>query len=396
MADLAASDVTITLDPRNRYTLGKLKMSQGSLVFGDGALTYPAGGVPMPAVGSFGMNKEVSMFDIVDASGDGYIHRYDQANRKLKFFTQAPPIVYEEAHVVASNKVTLDYPAAAILSVSMADHAIHMIDIDDTLAATYEAQLDTAIAWGSRTTLKIAATPADGVTIYVTYITQAWKEVFDNRTREADMVTATHVAKPAKVLCFIESCNCKVAAGTSKMSKPGYIRAGDAPDTTEVEIDWTDGGESDKTTLTFKDTDLVTHLDITYIELPSSGFLSSRMVEDEDCAIGGDVGASAYPMLFPCFGGGIPDYTAANEEAPYTMAMLRDDAVATAREFKINYGLQKTLVGTTLQIKSTASDAVSLTYIKGVVGEIPSLVPLELPDGEIIQATALKFMAWGA
>jgi|LGOV01.1.fsa_nt_gb hypothetical protein len=395
MADLTSSDVIVTMHPGDRNILGKLRMNIGSMAFGDSAKTYPFGGIPLPAIGQLGLNKGIKALDIVASIGCGYEFRHDKANGKIKLFGPAPPIVYEEAQTITGNAITLDYPAAAILSISYTDNAIDMIDISDTLAASGEAQLAATIAWGERTTINFSATPADDVVVYVTYITQAWKEVFDNRLRIADMATATHVAKPAKVLCFIESCNCKDTGGDSVMSKPGYIRGGDAAATTEAEIDWTDSGESDKTTLTFAAGDAVTHIDITYIELPATGFLASRMVEDEDCAIAAEVGASAYPMLFPCFGGGLPDYTAANEEAPYTMAMLRGDAIGTIREFKIDFGFQKTLVGTPLTINSTASDAVSLTYMWGIPTEIPKLVPLEIVDGTIIDATVLEFMAWG-
>jgi hypothetical protein len=184
MANLAASDVTITLDPRNRYTLGKLKMSQGSLAFGDGALTYPNGGIPMPAVGGFGMNKEVSMFDIVDASGDGLIYRYDQANRKIKMFVKAPPIVYEEVVTVTSDVGYLKYPAAHIEYVSDGSDDYRVIPGGLTPTAKFVAvdmgfSLTTGVLTrGQRTKLTFLA--ADTVTsCTVSYITQAWKEIAD-------------------------------------------------------------------------------------------------------------------------------------------------------------------------------------------------------------------------
>jgi len=89
MAYLTASDITVTLDPRDRHILGKIKMSEGSITFGDGALTYPTNGIPMPAIGNFGMNKEVVALAIVDDSAEGLVYRYNQANRKIKIFTSS-------------------------------------------------------------------------------------------------------------------------------------------------------------------------------------------------------------------------------------------------------------------------------------------------------------------
>jgi len=118
MTALVATDVTVSLNTRDRHNLGSLRMSRGSIAFGDGALTYPYGGVPMPVIGKFGMNREVSEMNITDASGAGYEFRYDQSNRKLKLFAQAPPVVYEEKHQAAAYTITLDYPAAFIINVA--------------------------------------------------------------------------------------------------------------------------------------------------------------------------------------------------------------------------------------------------------------------------------------
>lgn len=185
MANLASSDVTITLDPRDRYTLGRLTMSQGSIGYGDGALAYPNGGVPMPAVGYFGMNREVSMLDIVDDTSDGIIYKYDQANRKVKMFVKAPPIVYEEVVTVTTNVGYLKYPAAHIEYVTDDTDDYRVIPGGLTPTAKFVAvdmgfNLTTGVLTrGQRTKLTFLA--ADTVTsCKVSYITQAWKEVADN------------------------------------------------------------------------------------------------------------------------------------------------------------------------------------------------------------------------
>ena len=116
MAAITSSDVTITLNARNRHILGKLRMSNGSMAFGDGTTTYASGGVSMPVIGVFGMNKEVSELIITDSSTgssgtDGIIYKYDQANRKIRMFLKAPAIVHEE--VVAVSTISASFVASS-------------------------------------------------------------------------------------------------------------------------------------------------------------------------------------------------------------------------------------------------------------------------------------------
>jgi len=84
MADIAASDVTVTSLPtdRNRLTT-RLKMNIVTIAFGNTSLTVPSGGgIPMPAIGLFGMLKFIRGLIII--AGDGLItYSYDRAANKL-------------------------------------------------------------------------------------------------------------------------------------------------------------------------------------------------------------------------------------------------------------------------------------------------------------------------
>lgn len=85
MADLAATNVTVTVNLKDKLTSGKKHRIQGTLTFGDGALTYPAGGVPLPAFGTFGMKRNLDMLILTDgASGNGLLWKYDVTNNKLR------------------------------------------------------------------------------------------------------------------------------------------------------------------------------------------------------------------------------------------------------------------------------------------------------------------------
>ena len=185
MANLASTDVTVTIAQANRHILGKIKMAEGTVAFGDGALTYPNGGVPMPAIGNFGMNKELSSLNIMDSSADGLIYKYDQDNHKIKIFTPAPPIVFEEVVTVTANIGYLKWPAAHIEYVTNDTNDFRVIPGGVTpttgmVAVDMGFNLTTGVLTrGQRCKLTFLA--GDTVTFCkVSYITQAWKEVGDN------------------------------------------------------------------------------------------------------------------------------------------------------------------------------------------------------------------------
>ena len=92
MTALASTDVTVTMNARDRDIghkgLDKF-MGIASIVFGDGALTYPTGGVPLPAIGNFGLQRQVDIGIIEPPYGDGYVYKYDRTNHKILIYTAA-------------------------------------------------------------------------------------------------------------------------------------------------------------------------------------------------------------------------------------------------------------------------------------------------------------------
>ncbi|MBU0906689.1 MAG: hypothetical protein KKE05_00870, partial [Nanoarchaeota archaeon] len=208
----------------------------------------------------------------------GYSFQFDYTNNKVKVFSPAPPIVIEEQHTIASNQITLNYPAAAILNMASATATQQLIEPSDTLAAN-EVQLAAAMSAGARPTFTFHS--ATSGVIKTTYITQAWLEVWQNRVVSQAVVTATHVADTSEVLCFVES---MLAAGSTPSSRPKYLRGGDAADTLECEVDFSDSAAAvpGDTTFTFNATDAITGITYTGIKLPTSGFLKERFIEDED------------------------------------------------------------------------------------------------------------------
>jgi len=91
MTELASSDVSVDVAPDKRdFAHGAIQknMTIADVTFGDGSLTYPAGGVPLPAMGRFGFQREVQIALIEEAPDNGFRYKYDRANNKIKIFTQ--------------------------------------------------------------------------------------------------------------------------------------------------------------------------------------------------------------------------------------------------------------------------------------------------------------------
>ncbi len=70
MADLAASDVTITINSLKVHN--DRRYANVTIAFGDGALELPTSGVPLPAIANFGFIKKldyVNLYQSVDSAG---------------------------------------------------------------------------------------------------------------------------------------------------------------------------------------------------------------------------------------------------------------------------------------------------------------------------------------
>jgi hypothetical protein len=361
-----------------------------SMVTGTFALdsSYPAGGEV--ATGANGWTRYFKGIQKVNIdSVGGYKFEYDYTNNKVKAFAPAPPIVYEEVHTIPATpyQVTLDYPAAALINVCSATAHYPLIEPSDTLASG-EVQLASAMAAGTRTVLTFEATQTTEV-IYVTYITQAWRDVWLNRSASQAFTPATEVVDFLDTACYIESCKMAGATGASYMQ---WTREGDAADAAdEAQIIWTDAaaGTAGDTTITFNDT--ATAATITWIKKPTSGFLKDRFVEDFDCTASSGVSAAncpVYPVLFQSLYGQVPDYTAANERDPHISQMLMSDDLAGGdAEWKLMYFVRPgTGITGHVTTGDADSDAVSLTYVWGVPEEIPGLVPLEVRNATDLSA----------
>jgi hypothetical protein len=128
MADLAASDITVTLQAlasgRKSSIENGRRRTLAKLAFGNGTLTYPTDGVPLPGYASFGMVRSLSHVTIVDQDdAQGIIWKYDFENKKLRAYIQG-------VTVAAAGAATLDdfpldttaEPLATTVSVSLTNN----------------------------------------------------------------------------------------------------------------------------------------------------------------------------------------------------------------------------------------------------------------------------------
>jgi len=83
MADLAASDVTVTLIKRGRIP-GFANLARVTMAFGNTSKTVPSAGIPLPAdLKMFGVRGEIFGMVVEGAPTDGLVYHYDSAGHKL-------------------------------------------------------------------------------------------------------------------------------------------------------------------------------------------------------------------------------------------------------------------------------------------------------------------------
>lgn len=143
--------------------------------------SYAIGGESITA-GDFGL-ETIQKMQIEPCQG--YSFEWDETNSKIKVFQNAPPIVHEEVVTVTSNVGYLKWPAAHIEYVSDGSDPFLVIPggltpVAKSVSVDMGFSLTTGVLTkGQRCSLTFLS--ADSVTsVYVSYVTQAWKEVTDN------------------------------------------------------------------------------------------------------------------------------------------------------------------------------------------------------------------------
>jgi hypothetical protein len=318
----------------------------------------------------------LSVAEQVIVSGKaGYGFEYDITNKKIKAFINAPPIIYEEKHTAVANLITLDYPAAWIMNVCQAGQ--NMAWGQSMAAASLAA--NTFCVVGSMSDGVRTQIYTDGAidTVYVTYVTQAWAELYAQLVQEEAVTLATganNLANKMMAYGFCEAATTGVLlpvdiADTTAAGEVG-IKMGYA--TGALDIEATQDGEAAV---------------VNYLSEPTSGFLTDRFVEDEDPAKAGTdpyTQAFDFPLLVWCITGALTVTGGA------TQVIIDTATTAAAGEASINWGKGPGDLLVTAGVAPTEGFVFGLksnltvtagAYIKGYPWEIPGLVPLEAKNG---------------
>lgn len=113
MADIAAADVSYSVDLRNAEINDAHKRIPMTIAFGDGSLTYPTGGVPLTK-SKMGLRSDLRELQFVDSgSANGLVYKFDKANGKIRIYQEDNAMSDGPLVELAGGSAT---PAAVTLS----------------------------------------------------------------------------------------------------------------------------------------------------------------------------------------------------------------------------------------------------------------------------------------
>jgi hypothetical protein len=326
--------------------------------------SYTYGGETFDVEKTLGIHSLQSVLFDQKAGSQQYQFVYDATNKKIKVMTEAPPVVFGEVQTIATNQITLDYPPAYIMSISKAADPYYLTTTANsagtaTVLLTDECAPTAKFAIGQRASFRFEAAATGDV--YITYITQAWKEVWDALVQEEAVTVTANVGTPANQAIAIQAI---CATGTTSFNVAAMNDKDDAPGTLECAIDMT----TTTKTLTFFATDAVTTCAVTYIKLPASGFLYNRRIAEESLTAASNICTTAYPILIWGYSGQIPEIATA------TRRFVSLAGALGAGEASLDLMYHTTRINTQAMTTGTAM------YVWGRWWEIPT-IPLEVKNG---------------
>lgn len=373
--------------------------------------SYAIGGEALTA-NKFGLT---TIERLIADTCQGYTFEYDYTNSKIKVFQSAPPIVHEET-VTCTDKVGyLRWPAAHINYIVEAD-ANYIPIAGDITPATGQCAVDQGfnevtgvLTKGSRTKL----TFYDSVTTcYVSYATQAWKDLTDNMEQAkivgagSDVAVKTYgnsgmAANPLEAADIV-SLGTDIIAMQSitwnnggTISVPEVLKDGGTPAATlEMEIDFVKSSNAEVVCLQADAIDTADdEMHFVYIKKPSSGFLSDRFTNAGIAHSSDVIIFTGYPLIYGTCGQ-LPVTT--SDKKAYWIKV--SDTLAAD---EINWTHHPWMPGTSIQAvphatcHSGTDETLVPAWIAGDPSEIDT-VPLECPNAtDLSNLTAIKVMAVG-
>jgi hypothetical protein len=368
--------------------------------------SYPFGGEALDLRDIFGLQS--AQIDIVLAeAASGILFKYDYTNEKLRAYAPAPLVVFEEV-VTMTDGTTYDtgttkYPMAWPLYASTGNVALGLLPVGmNPVTTTVAIDMHSATP-GVRATLTSLQATDNYATITISYITQAWKEVFDNLV-EGETMTAgatttngiTFTPGTPDVVSFLTAgpflCGLMVGLnlnGTITCPKP--LAKGQTAAAGEYALDWTNTSPVATTMgiLASQAWDAATaSMKFNYIKKPTSGFLYDRFIEEDaitsssQVATLGGAGDVDQPLLWST-PGFMPSVTVSTSSATWRIGGTGMTVGSTTQWQPTNY-YQKLRLATAATFTSgtgvLANLAVKPSYIWGIPEDVQTRVPLEVPD----------------
>lgn len=362
--------LTVTWPNDNTLSLGSVFGRYLSLAFDS---SYLFGGEALTAA-TMGFS---TVDRVIIEDQRGYHFEWDSTNETIKVLHQGPPVVVEEQHVLAGGSagstLTLDYPPAYIMNVCSAGDNIPITTVAATLGSG-ECKPTAAFAWDTRGGLTFHTDVT--ATVFVTYATQAWHDVWINLVQDEAGTAATHVVTLANDALAIQAIT--GAGGTAKNAFL-MLDKDDTSATGEVSVDWTDTAS---TTLTFATADAITASVTTYIKNPGSGWLFDHWVEEESSSAATNICTAVKPIALWGYAGQLPENGAVTE----TLIEI-NGSQGTGEAWIDFHGGYK--------IDGHSVTTGTLTYIGANRADIPT-IPIQVPNAwDLSLLTAVRILVIG-
>ena len=226
--------------------------------------------------------------------------------------------------------------------------------------------------------------------VYLTYVTQAWKDVWDNLVQDETKTLATGantLTSGNKILaCMYIDQTTATAAALTMIDEDDTVASG------EIDLKL----NSATAQFTAHSGQNAKAVKTTYIKVPSSGFLADRLFTNETATkAGGDPYTNTfdYPILIWAYTGQVPINGGA------TQRLIDYAGTPAAGEAVIDWftpgarGAGAPATGTVIGTKSnvTATGA----GVWGTINEIQNLQPLEIKDGVDLSGISTRLMLIG-
>jgi len=378
--------------------------------------SYPNGGETLTP-NTVGLEE---VFQATINNMGGYTLEYDIVNEKFKLFAPAPLVVFEEV-VAMTDGTTYDtgttkYPMAWPLYASNGNQALGLMPKGmNPVTTTVEINMH-ADEPGTRATLTSLHATDDYATITISYITQAWTEVFDNLVEGETMAagatnsagTTFTVGTPDVITLTHALCGIMVGLDLNgTMSCPKPVIKGETAVAGEYALDLTlttaTASASPVTTENWNAATSTVYFN--YIKLPSSGFIYDRFTEEDASAASGQVYTAAasstviQPLLWSTPGFMVSVTDNGTTSATWPIGATTMTVGSTEQWQPTNYFMANRLATAFTATSGTGvlvTLAVKPSYVHGLPEDIQQTKWLEVPNGtDLSGLTGVKVMMIG-